>query len=287
MPAPTRGQGRGASGVSPLLGALLVLAGLLATPADAVAQPVDMAARLDAAIAGSHRSEANRARDPHRHPRETLQFFGLRAGQHVVEISPGAGWYTEILAPALRGHGRYTAAHFARSGPDATPYRLKSLEGFVAKLKAQPELYGEVVLTELAPPQFTAIAPAGSADLVLTFRNVHNWAKAGNAAEMFAAFFAALKPGGVLGVVEHRARPGTSFQAMVDSGYMTEAWVIEAAQKAGFRLEARSEVNANPRDTADHPKGVWSLPPNFAAGEREKFAAIGESDRMTLRFVKP
>jgi predicted methyltransferase len=260
--------------------------GLAAIASSAGAQ-ADPAARLDAAIAGGHRSEANRARDTHRHPRETLLFFGLRPDMHVVEVWPGGGWYTEILAPALRGTGRYYAAQYARQHPDTSAYRLKTMEGYETRLRAQPAVYGEVVLTELSAPQFTAMAPAGSADLVLTFRNVHNWAKAGNADAMFAAFFAALKPGGVLGVVEHRARPGASLATMIESGYMTEAWVIEAAQKAGFRLHARAEINANPRDTTDHPRGVWSLPPGYAAGDRERFAAIGESDRMTLRFLKP
>jgi predicted methyltransferase len=141
----------------------------------------------------------------------------------------------------------------------------------------------------LLAPGFVDAAPKGSADLVLTFRNVHNWAKAGNADAMFAVFFDLLKPGGVLGVVEHRAAPGTSFEDQIKSGYMTESYVIEVAQKAGFRLAARSEVNANPRDTKDHPEGVWTLPPVLRLGDKDRarYLAIGESDRMTLKFVKP
>lgn len=265
--------------------ALLLAGGCAQVPPPTYSAETD--ARVDAALAGAHRVAANRARDVHRHPRETLRFFGLRADMQVVEVWPGSGWYTEVLAPVLRGTGRYYAAQYARGHRDTLPYRLKTLEGFERKLRERPEVYGEVVITELSAPEYTAIAPPGSVDLVLTFRNVHNWAKSGNAEAMFAAFHTALKPGGVLGVVEHRARPGTSLQAMIVSGYMTEDWVTSAAQQAGFRLAARAEINANPRDGTQHPKGVWSLPPGYAAGEREKYAAIGESDRMTLRFVKP
>jgi predicted methyltransferase len=150
-------------------------------------------------------------------------------------------------------------------------------------------LYGKTIKTALLAPTYVDAAPKGSADMVLTFRNVHNWAKAGNADAMFKVFHDVLKPGGVLGVKDHRAKPGTSFEQQIASGYMTEEWVIEAAQKAGFKLVAKSEVNANPKDTKDHPKGVWTLPPTLALGDqdREKYLAIGESDRMTLKFVKP
>ncbi|HYJ19273.1 MAG TPA: methyltransferase, partial [Burkholderiales bacterium] len=152
-----------------------------------------------------------------------------------------------------------------------------------------PDLYGKTRLSVMTPPDIQ-VAPAGSADLVLTFRNVHNWAKAGTADAMFKAFHDALKSGGTLGVVEHRAKPGTSFQQQIDSGYMTEAYVIEAAQKAGFTLANKSEINANPKDTKDYPGGVWTLPPNLrnvSEADKPKFIAIGESDRMTLKFVKP
>src|SRR5690606_11914997 len=195
----------------------------------------------------------------------------------------GGGWYSEILAPLLRDNGHYYAAHF--SADTDVPYFRRSLAAYRDKLAANPALYDQETLTELAPPTATAIAPAGSADRVLTFRNVHNWAKAGQADAVFAAFYRALKPGGVLGVVEHRAPTGRSFEDQIASGYMTEAYVIALAEQAGFRLVERSEINANPRDTADHPAGVWTLPPTLRLGETERarYQAIGESDRMTLK----
>lgn len=248
----------------------------------------DAGATIDRVIAGEHRSAANRARDVHRHPRETLLFFGLRPDMTVVEIWPGAGWYTEILAPVLRERGRYYAAHFHVD--DKSPRYMGTARANYGKLLAgRPDLYDRVIVTAFNVPAQPLPAPAGSADLVLTFRNVHNWAAAKNDAAMFEAFFNALKPGGVLGVVEHRAKPGSTLEEQIKSGYMAEEYVIALAEKAGFRLAARSEINANPRDTRDHPRGVWTLPPTYRLGDqdREKYAAIGESDRMTLKFVKP
>lgn len=243
---------------------------------------------VDRVIAGTHRSETNRARDVHRHPRETLLFFGLRPDMTVVEIWPGAGWYTEILAPVLRERGRYYAAHFHVS--EKSPrYMGTSRQNFGRLLSSRPDFYDRVTVTAFHAPASPVAAPAGTADLVLTFRNVHNWTAGKIDEAMFRAFFEALKPGGVLGVVEHRAQPGTPLEGQVKSGYMTEAYVVGLAEKAGFRLVAKSEINANPRDTRDHPRGVWTLPPTFRLGDqdRAKYAAIGESDRMTLKFEKP
>jgi len=267
-----------------LLRACLVAACL--PPGSAFAQD-SAGALIDRALAGDHRSAANRARDVYRHPKETLLFFGLAPGMHVVEVWPGGGWYTEVLAPVLRDRGRYYAAHFPVEA-DHRYYR-NAREQYAKKLAQRSDVYDRVVVTELLPPAARAPAPAGSVDLVLTFRNVHNWAEAGFDDAMFSTFFATLRPGGVLGVVEHRAKEGTSRRDMIRTGYMTEAYVIELAVKAGFRLAERSEVNANPRDTRDHPRGVWTLPPTLRMGEedREKYLAIGESDRMTLRFLKP
>lgn len=243
---------------------------------------------VDRALAGPHRPAANRVRDVYRHPRETLLFFGLRPDMTVVEIWPGAGWYTEILAPLLRERGRYYAAHFYVD--DKSPrYMGPALQNYGKLLAARPDLYDRVMVTAFHAPARPVAAPAGTADLVLTFRNVHNWTAARNDEAMFRSFFDALKPGGVLGVVEHRAEPGTSIEGQIKSGYMTEAYVIGLAKQAGFRLAGRSEINANPRDTRDHPRGVWTLPPTYRMGEqdRAKYSAIGESDRMTLKFVKP
>ena len=242
---------------------------------------------IDNAIANPHRSADFVARDHARNPAGTLRFFDVKPDMTVVEIWPGAGWYSEILAPMLRGNGRLYAAHF--SADSNVPYFQRSLAAYQAKLAAKPSLYDQVILTELAPPASVNIAPAGSADRVLTFRNVHNWAKAGQAEAVFAAFYQALKPGGILGVVEHRAPAERSFEDQITSGYMTEAYVIGLAEQAGFRLVERSELNANPRDTAEHPAGVWTLPPTLRLGDtdRARYLAIGESDRMTLKFVRP
>lgn len=240
---------------------------------------------LEQALTSPLRSSANVARDAYRHPLQTLEFFGLRRDMKVVEIWPASGWYSEILAPVLADKGQYYAAHF---DPGAGAYYKKSLEGFKAKLASSPA-YSKVVLTEFSPPAKVAIAPAGSVDMVLTFRNVHNWMKAGSAEAAFQAMYAALKPGGVLGVVEHRLPADRPQSDQAESGYVQESYVIGLAQKAGFQLAGNSDINANPKDSAEHPKGVWTLPPTFALGEtdKDKYQAIGESDRMTLKFVKP
>ena len=248
----------------------------------------DAESLVDKAMTGAHRSDANKARDKYRHPKETLLFFGLEPGMTVVEITPSRGWYTEILAPVLKEKGEYYAAVGAIT--EKSPDFAKQTDAYYrAMLAGASDLYGKTKLYVMTPPDIK-VAPAGSADLVLTFRNVHNWAKAGTADAMFKAFFDALKPGGTLGVVEHRAKPGTAFQQQIDSGYMTEAYVLETAQKAGFKLENKSEINANPKDTKDYPGGVWTLPPNLrnvSEADKSRFLAIGESDRMTLKFVKP
>ena len=242
---------------------------------------------IDQAMVGNHRAEANKARDKYRHPKETLLFFGLRPEMAVVEISPSRGWYTEILAPVLRDRGQYYAAVAAitEKSPDAVRKNDADYRGMLA---AAPALYDKVKLSLLTPGALQ-VAPAGNADMVLTFRNVHNWAKAGTVDAMFKAFHEALKSGGTLGVVEHRAKPDTSFEQQIETGYMTEAYVVETAQKAGFKLVNKSEINSNPRDTKDYPGGVWTLPPTLRYGEenRDKYLAIGESDRMTLKFTKP
>ena len=246
-------------------------------------------ALLDQAIAGEHRASASKARDKYRHPRETLLFFGLKPDMTVVEIWPAGGWYSHILAPLLRDKGKLYLAHVAIENPKLQDWQRESREKLAAAFASKPEIFGTPVFTSLGPPEYVAIAPPASADMVLTFRNVHNWSLAKTDAVVFKAFFEALKPGGILGLVEHRANPGTQFEQQVKSGYMTEAYVIELAQKAGFRLLEKSEVNANPKDSKDHPHGVWTLPP-LRRGfflNAQKYLEIGESDRMTLKFEKP
>ncbi|MEW9624664.1 class I SAM-dependent methyltransferase [Rhodanobacter sp. S2-g] len=240
---------------------------------------------IDAVLAGGWRSPANRARDVYRHPKATLRFFGIEPNQTVVEINPSAGWYSEVLAPLLRDHGHYIAAEpMPSGGGEATrdDSRLRK------KFAADPAEYGKAKVLAYDPKAPVFGAPA-SADAVLTFRNVHNWAEAGTAPAMFKAFFAVLRPGGVLGVTDHRAAPGATLEAVEASGYLPTDYVIKLATDAGFKLVGQSEINANPKDTKDYPKGVWTLPPTLTLGSRDraKYLAIGESDRMTLRFVKP
>ena len=213
---------------------------------------------------------------------ETLLFFGIRDDMTVVELWPESGWYSRILAPFLKNTGKlYLAVGDADAIAGSGAGKLQR------ELLQNADIYGMPKFTVLAKERYD-VAPPGSADLVLTFRSVHNWMGGGYANQVFNAAFRALKPGGVLGVVEHRAKPGRQDPA-ARSGYVTEAFVIELAETAGFRWVATSEINANPKDTKDYPKGVWTLPPTYAAGEadRLKYAAIGESDRMTLRFIKP
>lgn len=236
---------------------------------------------------GNHRSKSNIARNSFRHPVETLEFFGLENNMTVIEILPSTGWYTEIIAPYLRDSGKYYAAHFSPNA--ALSYMPAILGQFEEKITQQPELYGKITVRHLNPPHEVVIAPPESADMALTFRNVHNWIMAGQEHEFFASFYAALKPGGILGVVEHRALPGASMEIMKTSGYVTEAYVKEIAAAAGFKFVASTEINANPKDSTMHPSGVWTLAPNYRLGdtERAKYDAIGESDRMTLKFIKP
>jgi predicted methyltransferase len=266
-----------------------------AAPAQPAAAAPTAAASWDTlqnqVLAGQWRSDENKARDVYRHPRETLAFFGLKAGMNVVEITPGGGWYTEILAPLLKGQGKLTAAIVdpATAASDGTKnYLDKSNAKYKEKLAADPEHYGEVSVREF-PMNAPAFGDPGSADLVLTFRNVHNFMAWNDDAAVFKAAFDVLKPGGVLGVTDHRAAPGTALEKTKESGYIPEDYVIKLATDAGFTLAEKSEINANPKDTKDHEKGVWTLPPSYALGDKdkEKYSAIGESDRMTLKFVKP
>ena len=252
---------------------------------------------LESAVAGEHRGPERHARDVYRHPVEVLRFFGLQPDSTVVEIWPSDGWWTEILGPALRDDGAYFAAGFSMTADRTSAWRRAAQKRFAEKLEARPDLYDAVVMTELSVPERTTIAPPASVDLVLTFRNVHNWINGDYAPAMFQVIARALRPGGVLGLVTHRAPPGRTVEDTKRDGYVAKALVVEMAAAAGLTLEASSDINANPRDTHDHPAGVWTLPPSFAhcrnmqdAQERGAcelhYRAIGESDRMTLRFRK-
>ncbi len=249
-------------------------------------QVVSAEDKLNQIINSDHRTSVFKARDVYRHPYETLKFFGIRDDMTVVEIYPGGGWYTEILAPYLKEHGHLYAAGFDPES-DRDFYR-KSARSFQEKLSSN-ELYSKADITVLAPPHKVAIAPEGSADMVLTFRNIHNWMKAGQAEDVYQAMFKALKPGGILGVVEHRGNPGIPQDPKAESGYVDQQYAIKLAENAGFVFLGSSEINANSKDSKDHPKGVWTLPPTLRMKEvdKEKYMAIGESDRMTLKFLKP
>ncbi|WP_213436835.1 MULTISPECIES: class I SAM-dependent methyltransferase [Lysobacteraceae] len=245
-------------------------------------------AALDESIAGSWRTPAWAARDVYRHPKETLSFFMVNANQTVIEITPGGGWYTEILAPYLRDNGHYVAAVWDDAITGQPQYRYNLNKQLREKVAGNGALYGKAELRKFDAkhPNF---GPAGSADVVLTFRNAHNWVEDGNAQDYFNAFFAVLKPGGTLGFVDHRAKAGTDLATQIKTGYLTEELVTGYAKAAGFVLEDQSEVNANAKDTKDHPNGVWTLPPTNQHDKADdaKYKAIGESDRMTLRFRKP
>ena len=226
-------------------------------------------------------------RDKYRHPNETLSFFEIAKQQTVVEIWPGGAWYAEILAPFLKDDGQYYAAHFDKNSDIGFFTRMRAK--FDDKVKNQPDVYAGTITTSFEPPHVTDIAPQASADRVLTFRNVHNWMRNKSEQAAFDSFYKALKPGGKLGVVEHRAPESFTLDQMITSGYVSESYVKELAKKSGFIFESSSEVNGNKLDTKSHPKGVWTLPPSLRLGDQDKakYQGIGESDRMTLKFIKP
>ena len=243
--------------------------------------------KLAKAINGEQRSAEHKARDLYRHPQQTLAFFDVQDTMTVVEVWPGEGWYTEILAPYLKDKGKLYAAHYSANSDE--PYFKKSYDKFVKKMHDQPELYGKVEITELEPPKFFQIAPDNSVDRVLSFRNTHNWLGIDQAAAVYVAMYKALKPGGILGVIDHRYNLFKRQNKITEAGYVSEDDVIALARSAGFEFLGKSEINANHKDKKNYPKGVWSLPPTFALKDqdRELYQAIGESDRMTIKFIKP
>ncbi|PHR66294.1 MAG: methyltransferase [Idiomarina sp.] len=261
----------------------------LSACSESIESDADSVNLLQQAINSESRSASNRSRDEFRHPAETLEFFGIQPNSTVVEISPGGGWYTEILAPYLKDDGLLYAAHFPANS--SSEYYQRSRQAFMERV-TNDSTFSAVVVTEFAPMSDSVIAPPESADMVLTFRNLHNWYMSGGeeaVQDAFMQFYTALKPGGVLGVVDHRLPETRPDEDMANSGYMKESFAIAMAESVGFELAERSEINANSNDTADHPRGVWTLPPTLRLGDedKEKYTAIGESDRFTLKFVKP
>lgn len=256
----------------------------------ALTQPVWADNTLQSVLDGAQRSPANKARDAARHPKATLEFFGIQPTMTVVELVPGGGWYSEILAPYLRSEGQLIAA--LPDPASADEYSRKSFANFQKKISDNPAVFGKVKTTVFEPEaNKLTFAPPGSVDMVLTFRNIHNWTEGGEEKmeALFKSVFTSLKSGGVFGVVEHRLPVDKVQDATTSTGYVSQSYVIKLAQGAGFRLDKKSEVNANPKDHADHIGGVWALPPTYTNKDvdRQKYTAIGESDRMTLRFVKP
>lgn len=246
-------------------------------------------AKLRQSLAGAQRTDKEKARDVYRHPLETLEFFGLRDDMTVVEISPGGGWYSAVLAPVLRDKGKLIVAGGDPNG-DPKSEGTQNAKALQARFQQMPQAFDKVqaVVVKRGAVSF---GPPESADMVLTFRNFHNWVGSPAMGEILAASFAVLKHGGVLGVTDHRAKPGapTDAKTVDDTGYVPEDFVIQTIEHAGFKLAGKSEINANAKDTKDYPKGVWTLPPSYELGDQDhaKYEAIGESDRMTLKFVKP
>lgn len=269
---------------------------LFGLPLSAADLPVE--ARIEQAMLGAHRSAENLARNRYRHPVGTLTFFGLQDGMTVLEMWPGEGWYSEVLAPVVRNHGQFLVASYDIGVAEQPQYRFSQHQQLLKKFAADPGIYDQVAVVPYSPPESVSLGEEASVDLVLTFRALHGWIADGVAGQIFAEMARVLRPGGVLGVVQHRAAKGTDAQSTAKNGYVPEDAVIALAKSAGLYLEARSEVNANPADSKDYPDGVWSLPPGLVVCEKitaepaketckSTWRAIGESDRMTLRFRKP
>jgi len=246
----------------------------------------NISADVDKVIQGTHRDAANVVRDVYRHPKQTLMFFDLQSNMKILEILPGRGWYTEILAPLLKDKGELTVASFGDTHPVEF---LRNIHiNFTKMMDANPDTYGKVKRVVFNKDSYLKDIPDDSMDMVVTFRNTHNWIRFGGVEDIYAAFNRVLKPGGVLGVVQHRANAGSDVKASAESGYVPESYLINMVEDAGFELVKKSEVNANLADSKDYPEGVWSLPPTFREKDkdRDRYTAIGESDRMTMRFIK-
>ncbi|MDN5938800.1 MAG: hypothetical protein L0H83_09065 [Salinisphaera sp.] len=238
---------------------------------------------------GKHRSPENIALNKYRHPAQTLHFFGVKPNMTVVEVWPEDGWYTEMLAPYIQAPGQLYVAGYSLQSVTVPQAHIQAERQYVAKLRAHPQLYGQVKLTAMGPPLDWWVAPPGSADVVLTFRDVWTWIEGGYPRVVFEALYKALKPGGILGVVAYRAKPGTFITDIIKTGYVTKNIVLQNAAAAGFQYVGSSEINANPKDSKDYPAGVWTLPPILRLGDknRQRYLEIGAPDRMTLKFRRP
>lgn len=250
--------------------------------------PPGVSAMIEAAMFGKHRSAENQSRNQYRHPVGTLTAFQLQGDMTVMEIWPGGGWYTEVLAPVLRDKGKLIVASYDPEIPDQPEYRYRLHNQLQAKFASDPAVYDRVEMVNYSSPETQALGKDSAVDLLLTFRNMHGWIGSGQAENVLADFHAAIKTGGHLGIVQHRSAAGTPIEEAVGNGYVPEKALIAMVEAAGFKLVSQSEVNANPADTKNHPEGVWTLPPSLQLGEndQEKYMAIGESDRMTLLFQK-
>lgn len=246
----------------------------------------ELSTELDSVLQGSQRDARNVARDVYRHPKETLMFFDLKTDMDVLEILPGRGWYTEILAPLMKDSGKLTVASYGEAHP--TKYLRNIHIDFMKKMNADPGTYGKVKTVVFNKESYLADIPDNSLDIVVTFRNTHNWIRFGGIEDIYAAFNRVLKPGGTLGVVQHRANKGEDAKTTAEKGYVPESYLINLVEDAGFELVRKSDINANLADSKDYPEGVWSLPPTYREKDnnRDKYTAIGESDRMTMKFIK-
>lgn len=251
-------------------------------------ESLNVSAQVEAAMFGEHRSTENQSRNRYRHPVGTLATLGLQDDMTVLEIWPGGGWYTEVLAPVLRDNGQLIVASYDPAIPDQPDYRYRLHQQLQDKFAANPAVYDQVEMINYSDPSTQELGDNNAVDLILTFRNMHGWIGSGEIDAILADFHAAIKPDGHLGIVQHRAAADASLEESVGNGYVPEKAVIAMVEAAGFKLVAQSEVNANSSDTRDHPEGVWTLPPSLRLGEEDqaKYMAIGESDRMTLLFQK-
>ncbi len=283
-PFPARSN-RPAAGADGLARAAALACAVLAAACASSSSRQSTAESLTGILAGDQRPAEERTRDGYRHPKETLLFFGIRPEMKVLEVWPEPGWYTAVIAPLLRDKGKYYAAVIVAD--PTSKYITHRLEEYQARLAARPDVYDRVAVVSFPADGGDAVPP-GTMDMVVTFRNIHNWMARDQAPQAFATMYRALKPGGVLGVVEHRGNPAVPQDPKAKSGYVNEEYAIRMIEAQGFRLVAKSEVNDNPRDTKDYEQGVWTLPPTYRLGakDHDKYAAIGESDRFTLRFVK-